>query len=269
MKRSLLGTASMIALAAGAAAGLALLVGRARRPAADADPGRPAHPPVDVAAATRDFLLYFVVPLWFSAGIADWLCHRAADIEHTGGAKESLMHLLMLTEVGVPVIAGLFLEITSPVLALMIGSFLLHEATALWDVSYAVTVREVTPFEQHVHSALEMIPLMALSFVAVLHWPEAAALLGQGGRRPDWGLRRKRPGLPCGYLAVVLAATLLIEWVPYLEELWRCLRASGGRLVPATSPPGRAAGATALRRRARPPARSGRWSWRDRPGCRR
>ena len=179
------------------------------------------------------------------------------------------MHLLMLIEVGVPVIAGLFLEITSPVLALMIASFLLHEATALWDVSYAVTVREGHAFEQHVHSFLEMIPLTALSFVAVLHWPEAAALLGRGGRRPRWSLRRKRPGLPGGYLAVTLTATLLIEWLPYLEELWRCLSTSGGRLTPAISPPGRAAGATAPRRRARRPARSGRWSWRARPGCRR
>jgi hypothetical protein len=38
----------------------------------------------------------------------------------------------------------LFLEITSPVIALMIASFLLHDMTALWDVSYAVTLRDVS-----------------------------------------------------------------------------------------------------------------------------
>jgi len=57
-------------------------------------------------------------------------------------------------EAAIPVLAGLFLEITSPVIALMIGSFLLHDMTAQWDVSYAVTLREVTPIEQHVHSSI-------------------------------------------------------------------------------------------------------------------
>ncbi len=43
-------------------------------------------------------LLYFIMPLWFLAGVADWLCHRASDIEHTTGAKESIIHLLMFAE---------------------------------------------------------------------------------------------------------------------------------------------------------------------------
>ena len=34
-----------------------------------------------------------VIPLWFAAGMVDWLCHRASDIEHTTGAKESLFRL--------------------------------------------------------------------------------------------------------------------------------------------------------------------------------
>jgi hypothetical protein len=52
--------------------------------------------------------------------------------------------------------------VNAGIILLMIGSFLVHEATALWDVSYATTAREVTPIEQHVHSFLEMIPLMAI-----------------------------------------------------------------------------------------------------------
>ena len=44
------------------------------------------------------------------AGIADWVCHRATNIEGTTGAKESLMHLLMQAEVSVPVLAGFYLE---------------------------------------------------------------------------------------------------------------------------------------------------------------
>lgn len=47
-------------------------------------------------------LLYFIIPLWFLAGIADWLCHRATDIEHNAGIKESIIHLLMYAETGTP-----------------------------------------------------------------------------------------------------------------------------------------------------------------------
>jgi hypothetical protein len=42
----------------------------------------------------------------------------------------------------------------------MIICLILHEATAIWDVHYAYEKRIVTPIEQHVHSFLEMPPLM-------------------------------------------------------------------------------------------------------------
>ena len=47
------------------------------------------------------------------------------------------MHLLLLTEAAVPVVGGMFLEITTPVLALMIIAALLHDAmifgiSAMW-----------------------------------------------------------------------------------------------------------------------------------------
>jgi hypothetical protein len=69
--------------------------------------------------------------------------------------------LLMFAEVGVPLLAAMFLEVNALIIAAMIVTFFIHEATALWDVSYATTARTVTPIEQHVHSFLEMIPLMA------------------------------------------------------------------------------------------------------------
>ena len=133
---------------------------------------------IDTSSLTRRFLLYYIIPIWLAAGVADWICHRGSAIEQTTGAKESLMHLLMLAEVSIPVTAGFFLEVTAPIAALMIAAFLAHEVTALWDVSYAVTAPNVTPTEQHVHSFLEMVPLMAISFIAVLHWPQFCAIAG-------------------------------------------------------------------------------------------
>jgi hypothetical protein len=113
-------------------------------------------------------LMYFILPLWLVAGFADWLCHRASHIETTSGAKESLLHLLMFAEIGLLLLAAVSLDINGLIIAFMIVMFFVHEATALWDVSYATTLRTVTPIEQHVHSFLEIIPLMAIVSVVSL-----------------------------------------------------------------------------------------------------
>ncbi|ANH68974.1 diguanylate cyclase [Mitsuaria sp. 7] len=190
---------------------------------------------------TELILLYFIVPVWLIAGMVDWFCHRASGIGRTTGAKESLIHLLMFAEVGLPVLAGLFLQINAGVIALMIVAFFVHEATALWDVSYAVTARVVTPIEQHVHSFLEMVPLMAIIAVASIHWPQFLALFGGGTEPADWALHWKSPALPVGYIVGVLAVVVFLEFVPYLEELWRGWRQGGRRLMPE---PARRAAAT-------------------------
>ena len=221
-------TGLLVAAAAGLVAGGARLAAVQRR-----------HPPPlripgatpDTNTLVRRFIMYFIVPLWHAAGVADWLCHRRTAIEKTTGLKESLIHLLMLGEMGVPVLACLFLEINAPVLALMIAAFFVHEATAMWDVSYAVTRRKVTPVEQHVHSFLEMLPLMATSFIIVLHWPRFLELLGLNGRR-DMAIRLKREPLPIAYTVVALGAVALLEMLPYLEEVRRDWRAYPRRLTP-------------------------------------
>ena len=54
----------------------------------------------------------------------------------------------------------------------------MHSATAYWDQAYAEQRRRVTPIEQHVHSLLEVSPLMAALFLTALHWDQAQALTG-------------------------------------------------------------------------------------------
>lgn len=178
-------------------------------------------------AAARRIMMYFVVPLWIGAGLADWACHRASDIEQNAGPQESLMHLLMLAEMGVPSLAGLFLEINAPVFALMIAAFVAHEVTALGDVAYAVKRREVTPVEQHMHSFLELMPLASLCLLATLHPGQFAALFGAGQEAADWHLGLKHAPLPKPYVVAVLGAITLFNLAPYVEELcrgWRAVR---------------------------------------------
>jgi hypothetical protein len=177
-------------------------------------------------------LMYFVVPLWLAAGFADWLCHRATNIETTAGPKESIIHLLLFAEVGGPFLAVLLLEVNALVLAFMIVMFFIHEATTLWDISYADGLRNVSPFEQHVHSYLSMMPLMALVLVTARHWPQFLALFGLGDEAARFDIALKANPLPLSYIVGAITAALLFAVLPFTEELWRGLRANRGRLIP-------------------------------------
>jgi hypothetical protein len=204
-------------------------LGRARfEVAVDVDHGQS----MDTTELTISVLMYFVLPVWLVAGFADYLCHRASNIATTSGAKESILHLLQFAEMAVAVLAALFLEINALVLLIMLVCFVLHEATALWDVSYASATREVTPIEQHVHSFLEMMPLMGFVLIAVLNWQQFIALFGFG-QEPARFTIALRSGPPSWlYVTIMMTLVLVFEVLPYLEELVRGLKANNGALVP-------------------------------------
>jgi hypothetical protein len=177
-------------------------------------------------------LLYAVPPAWIAAGLADWLCHRATKIETTAGAKESLLHLLMLAEFGIPVLALLFCEVTPLVIFLEIAAFVAHEATVYWDLKYTLPRREIPPIEQQVHAYLELLPLVAIALITVIHWPETKLLFSLGTSPIDLSLRPRKNPLSLRYRIGLLTAVTLLNGIPYLDELWRGLRANRGRLVP-------------------------------------
>lgn len=178
----------------------------------------------DAETALLRYLLYGVLPAWFIPSLLDWNQHRRSRIEITSGTRESLIHLLMMAEVGVPITLVLLCEINPLVLTTILAAIAAHEATALWDVSTAEhSGRRVTTFEQHVHSFLESLPIMAGSALGCLHWREVRQLTRGARSRDAWRLRWKANPLPGGYLAAVGAAVGAAIVVPYGEELYRCL----------------------------------------------
>ena len=183
---------------------------------------------VDVGDVTTRYLLYGLLPGWFVPGLADWMMHRRSRIEDTAGTKESLIHSLMMAEVGIPIALTLRYEVNPLLLAVQLGGAAVHEATALWDVRTAVkSDREVTPLEQHIHSFLESLPYGALSALMCLHADQVKALLrGGGGRTDAWRLVPRRRPLSRGYLAGIAAAIGTCVVLPYGEELVRCVRTS-------------------------------------------
>lgn len=169
-----------------------------------------------------NFICYFAIPLWILAGWCDWLCHRATNIESNSGWRESIIHWIMLIEMGIPILLSLFFEINALIFLIAIALWLIHEATAMWDVNYAHMRRYLSPFEQHIHSFLELIPFLILSMLSALHWQQFLALFGAGSQSADFTLHWKDEPLPPIYLASVLVGVVLLQIIPYGEELWRC-----------------------------------------------
>jgi hypothetical protein len=75
-----------------------------------------------------------------------------------------------------------------------------------------------------------MIPLMAVTLVVVLHWGQFLALFGLGEEHARLNFEWKSDPLPVTYIATILIAALVLELLPYLEELWRGVRAKSASL---------------------------------------
>jgi hypothetical protein len=177
------------------------------------------------AAIVQDLLMVVLLPVWMLAGLGDWLCHRVQRIEHSTGIKESLMHLMLICEMGVGVCAALFLDVNAAVLVLLLVCCVAHELTTWWDLSYAMTLRRIPVVEQWVHSLQMVLPWTGLIALMVLHRDQSLALLGLGAQAPDWVWRWKDPALPLSYIVTAIIASGVAVWLPFLEEAWRCLRA--------------------------------------------
>jgi hypothetical protein len=175
--------------------------------------------------AARFILLYLVMPAWLLAGVADWACHRRTGLEHTTGLKESLLHLLMIAEVGLGVLAVLFLEINSAVLLLLVALLAAHALTSHWDLHHASGKRFVGAFEQTMHAYLEALPLVAFALLAASYWPQFIAIFDTSASVPDWRWAWKSDPLPTSVIMVLLAASAFFGFAPYAEELYRSLKA--------------------------------------------
>jgi hypothetical protein len=183
-----------------------------------------------MADAAQDILMYAVFPLWVAAGLADWACHRRAAIEHTAGLRENLLHWLLFAELGLPMVAAALFEVNAAVLAIVCGGFLLHEATVLAELRYAVSMRRVEPVEQMVHSFMEVLPLAALALLAVMYGSRVPA----AGTEPQaFALLWKREPWPAAYLVGALAAVTVFNVLPLAEEAWRCI---SSRIPPRLAP---------------------------------
>jgi hypothetical protein len=214
-----------VLLGVSAVASLAAIVAGLRNGKPTEHPGMQAtEKSADVEKATRRFLNFVLLPVWVVPGFCDYLCHRASKIERTSGTHESLTHMLMISSTGAGVAAAMFFEVNELVLTIMTASALTHEGVVVWDVGYAAKLRRQSPFEQHMHSFLEVLPFTALAFTVCLNPDDVAALFGRGKRPRRFRFERKRHPAPPLYLLSIVALVTAMLVVPYTEELLRCYR---------------------------------------------
>jgi hypothetical protein len=169
-------------------------------------------------------LMFLVFPVWVAAGFADCLCHRRTGIAQTSGLKENLLHLVMFVEISLGMLAVALLEINAAVLLCVFVVFVVHQLTVYWDLRYSTLLRDVGPFEQMVHSFLELLPLLSLCLLAAMTWADRV-LAGAGDVPADWSLRMKQEPWPDGYLLAALVLVVVFNLIPLLQETWACARA--------------------------------------------
>jgi hypothetical protein len=176
-----------------------------------------------------------VLPVWLLSGLLDYVFHARTDIAHTSGTHESALHLLQTTEIGIPLLAFLFLTVNAGTLLLMVAGVVAHTFTSWRDLRYASGLRCIPPAEQYVHSFLNVLPWMALSLVVALHWPVVEALFDPS-LASDWAPRLRRPGFDGVIIVGVLAASAVLGVLPGLVEFTRTLAArSAGDHVSSSS----------------------------------
>jgi hypothetical protein len=144
---------------------------------------------------------------WLACGLCDFIAHWRTDLPHTSGFAESATHLVQLAMLGVAVVIVLGFEPGQGSAMLLLLLVLAHAAVGYVDTRIAFAApRVLSPFEQHVHSVLDMAPVVALGWYAASTWPAAA----EGG----WALQARRPLPSTAVWFAVLAPAMALWGVP-------------------------------------------------------
>jgi lysylphosphatidylglycerol synthetase-like protein (DUF2156 family) len=170
------------------------------------------------AMHTELWLAYCGYLIWLSAGFGDFICHRVTDLPHTSGVAESFTHLLQLAILGLAFVIGLVFEMGTTI-TLVVGALVAgHAIVGYWDTRIAFRRRRVLlPVEQHIHSVLDMAPIVAFAWIIARTWPEVVSR--------NWNVELRMPAASVStWLALLIPATVLCV-VPALVEFRASLKA--------------------------------------------
>ena len=156
-------------------------------------------------------LAYCGYLVWLAAGLGDFLCHWRTDLPHTSGVAESITHLLQLALLAIAVVLALAFEVGTGSALLLLALVIAHAVVGYIDTLIAFhTRRMVRPVEQHLHSVLDMAPVVCFAWLLVATWPAAMDA--------GWALQSRRPALPVEVWLAMLAPPVVLCVVPALFE---------------------------------------------------
>ena len=174
--------------------------------------------------STEIWLAYCGYLIWLSAGFADFVCHRRTDLPFTSGVAESTTHLLELALLALGVVLVLAFDVGRSILLVILVLVIAHAVVGYVDTRTAFARRRVVlPVEQHIHSVLDMAPIIAFAWIVITTWPAATSA--------SWQLEPRRPALSMGIWLAVVAPPALLCVVPAMLEFrmaWRARRSGQG-----------------------------------------
>lgn len=155
-------------------------------------------------------LAYLGYLAWLCAGLFDFLCHKRTDLPHTSGVVESSLHWVQLALIGAGIVLVMVFDTGKAVVVIALALVATHAVVGYLDTRSAFGRRTLLPIEQHIHSVLDMAPIIAWVWLAATAWPEMAG--------SDWALARRRPALDLSLWIAVLLPALLLCCVPAALE---------------------------------------------------
>lgn len=159
--------------------------------------------------------------VWLAAGLGDFACHRRTDLPRTSGVAESVMHLLQIGVLGVAIVVGLAFELGPAIAWVLAGLVVVHSVLGYVDTRIAFgRKRVILPVEQHLHSVMDMAPVVALGWGVATSWPAAIA----GSAVPVL----RSPALPVEVWVAVLVPAALLCVLPALSEFVSARKANVG-----------------------------------------
>jgi hypothetical protein len=151
--------------------------------------------------------LYAGYLVWLLCGLADFILHRRTDLVHTSGVRESALHLVQLALVGSCLALGLILALTPASLSLIGLLVAVHAFVGYLDTRSAYGLRKIGPLEQHIHSVLDMAPVMGLVLAAIFLADFS-----------DGGFHERQPAAGFGVWCLIILPALLLCGLPALTE---------------------------------------------------
>lgn len=153
---------------------------------------------------------YAAYLVWLLAGSVDFVLHRRTDLPHTSGLGESALHLLQLAVIGLALLLCLVFDMGRTIALLLVALVALHAVCGYLDTRWAFGRRLLLPVEQHVHSILDMAPIIGLIWLVVATWPAAVA---QG-----WSPALRQPAPDAPTWGGILLPAIVLCGVPAVLE---------------------------------------------------